>query len=132
AGDGKAKDVLPTGTEGRRGFATATLDLAEVRATARRHGVRLTDVLLAATGSAIADALAAHPAPAGRMRTAVPLMVARPDGQESGNFTMAVLVDVPLGPMSYPERVAAVAANSAARLGRGDRAVASRFVLRAI
>jgi hypothetical protein len=59
-------------------------------------------------------------------------MVARPDGQESGNFTMAVLVDVPLGPMSAAERLRRVSANSGARLRRGDRALASRFVLRAV
>jgi len=132
AGDGKAKDTLPTDSAGRRGFGTCVLDLAEVRALARGHGVRLTDVLLAATGSAVTDALAAHSSGARRMRTAVPLMVARPDGQESGNFTMALLVDVPLGPMSPAERLAAVAAHSRARLRRADRALASRFVLRAM
>jgi hypothetical protein len=93
--------------------------------------VRLTDVLLAATGAAVAEARPARPA-AARMRTAVPLMVARPEGQESGNFTMAVLVDVPLGPMPIAERLRLVSANSAARLRRGDRALASRFVLRAL
>jgi hypothetical protein len=132
AGDGKAGELLPSGAEGRRDYATATLDLADVRASARAHGVRVTDVLLAATGSAISDVLAGQPDAARRLRTAVPLMVARPDGQESGNFTMAVLVDVPLGPMSAPDRLRAVAAHSGARLRRADRALASRFVLRAL
>jgi hypothetical protein len=131
AGDGRAKDRLPTAGTGSRSFATATMDLATVRALARTYGVRLTDVLLTATGAAVSEVLIARPA-ASRMRIAVPLMVARPDGQESGNYTMAVLVDVPLGPMSAPHRLRLVSANSAGRLRRGDRALASRFVLRTV
>jgi hypothetical protein len=131
AGDGRARDLLPGGGTGSRSFGTATWDLPALRALARGYGVRVTDVLLAITGAAVTEVAAARPV-AARMRTAVPLMVARPDGQESGNFTMAVLVDVPLGPMPIVERLRRVSANSRGRLRRGDRALASRFVLRAL
>jgi hypothetical protein len=132
ARDGKPRDLLPAGSP-HRGFATEVLDLAEVRALARAHGVRLTDVLLCATAAAVREVSlrAGRPVPRS-MRTAVPLMVARPTEGEAGNFTMAVLIDVPLGEADPRQRLAAIAAASRARTRRPDRALASRFVLQAL
>jgi hypothetical protein len=132
ARDGKPRDLLPAGSP-RREFASAVLDLADLRALARAHGVRLTDVLLSATAAAVREVSirAGRPVPA-RMRTAVPLMVARPTEGEAGNFTMAVLVDVPLDDADPTTRLNAVAAATRARMRRPDRALASRFVLKAL
>lgn len=132
ARDGKPRELLPAGSA-QREFATAVLDLADLRACARAHGVRLTDLLLSATAAAVREVSvrAGRPVPSS-MRTAVPLMVARPVEGEAGNFTMAVLVDVPLGEADPATRLAAVAASTRARMRRPDRALASRFVLRAL
>lgn len=132
ARDGKPRELLPAGSP-RREFATTVLDLADLRTLARTHGVRLTDVLLSATAAAVREVSlqAGQPVPA-TMRTAVPLMVARPTEGEAGNFTMAVLVDVPLADLDPTARLSAVAAATRARMRRPDRALASRFVLRAL
>ena len=132
ARDGKPRELLPAGSPHRE-FATSVVDLAEIRDLARSHGVRLTDVLLSATAAAVGEvsAAAGRPVPA-TMRTAVPLMVARPAEGEAGNFTMAVLIDIPLGEADPKARLTAIAAATRARTRRPDRALASRFVLRAI
>jgi hypothetical protein len=61
ATDGRPAGRLPGGTSGRRGFASVMLPLAEVRQLARRHGVRVTDLLLAGTASAVTRTVGGPP-----------------------------------------------------------------------
>jgi hypothetical protein len=130
ATDGGARYRLPTGHTAGRRFGTVDLPLDEVRAVSRRHGARVSDVLL----SAVAGALRRVGGQGGedaspKLRVAVPLMVREPGSSAEGNLTAAVMMDLPLGPLAEPERLAEVAAHSR-RLRTGTRALASRFVMR--
>ena len=112
----------PVGRHERR-FGTVDLPLAQVRDVARRHGARVSDVLLSAVAGALRRVgtqdtgrrLAA-------LRVAVPLMVREPGSSAEGNLTAAVMMDLPLGPLAEPERLADVAAHSR-RLRTGTRAL---------
>jgi diacylglycerol O-acyltransferase / wax synthase len=57
--------------------------------------------------------------------------VREPGSSAEGNLTAAVMMDLPLGPLAEPERLAEVAAHSR-RLRTGTRALASRFVMRTV
>jgi hypothetical protein len=132
ATDGGARYKLPTGGTAARRFGTVDLPLSRVREVARRHGARVSDVLMSAVVGALRrvgtqDTEAASP----RLRVAVPLMVREPGSSAEGNVTAAVMLDVPLGPLAEPERLADVAAHSR-RLRTGTRALASRFVMRTV
>jgi len=132
ATDGGAGYRLPTGHTAARLFGTVDLPLDEVRAVSRRHGARVSDVLLSAVAGALRrvgrlDVQDASP----RLRVAVPLMVREPGSSAEGNLTAAVMMDLPLGPLAEPERLAEVAAHSR-RLRTGTRALASRFVMRTV
>jgi hypothetical protein len=113
----------------RRQFGTASLDLDAVRAAARRHGVRVTDLLLALVADAVR---ATHPELAaltgGRLRVSVTVPTQAPGSGPEGNATAAVMVDIPLAEQPFPDRLADVAARTTA-LRRPTRAIASRFVM---
>jgi len=113
----------------RRGYATTRLDLDTARDVASRHDVRVTELLLALTATA---ASRAAPDLAGQvrgtLRISVPLMMRDPGSTAEGNATAAVMVDVPVGPSSVAECLAAVG-HEATRLRTPTRALASRFVM---
>lgn len=117
----------------RRAFATARPELEAVRGIAAAHGIRVTDLLLALVGDAVA---ATSPelarALGGELRITVPRLVARPresvDGGSSRNATGAVIVDVPVDGRPLDDLLREVG-RRAARLRRPTRAMASRFVM---
>lgn len=128
AADAQPKGTLPDDCV-RRIFTVCALDLETVRAVARSHRARVTDVLLSITVTALqrlrpdlAERL--H----GRIRVAVPLMVRDPTSGAEGNSTAAVMIDVPLTAMSPADRLADIRTRSD-RLHSGTRALASRFVM---
>ncbi len=134
AGDGLAKPRLPAGG-GERSFATVRFPFDEVRELAKRHGARVSDVLLAAVAGGLRRALLDGRWPLRqvpeRLRISVPLMVRKPGDSPTGNLTAAVMMDLPLGPGTEPERLARTIEN-AARLRSGIRILASRFVMGAV
>jgi hypothetical protein len=122
----KAPPVEPH--PGRRSFAGFRVPLPEVRHVARRHGVRVTDVILCAV---VGGLLRAGPGPAGpTLRVAVPLMTRTARTPPEGNHTAAVMVDLPCGPMAEAERLGLIAAATGKRLRTGTRVLASAFVMR--
>ncbi|GIH14602.1 bifunctional phosphatase PAP2/O-acyltransferase family protein [Rugosimonospora africana] len=131
ATDGGSRHRLPTGGSAGRRFGTVALPLTEVRAVARRHGSRVSDVLLSGVAGALRRVWSAPGEVAEKLRVAVPLMVREPGSSSEGNVTAAVMMDVPLGPLAEPERLADIAGRSR-RLHTGTRALASRFVMRTV
>jgi diacylglycerol O-acyltransferase / wax synthase len=127
ATDGRARGTLPSGSTGSRRFAMVGLPLATVRAVARGHRVRVSDVLLSAVAGAVQRVCGGDGLPP-MLRVAVTLTVRVPDTTAEGNSTAAVMTDVPLGPMPEPERLAETARRSGP-LHTGTRALASRFVM---
>ncbi|HWC22704.1 MAG TPA: phosphatase PAP2 family protein [Flexivirga sp.] len=130
ATDGKPATVLPTGGP-RRGFATFEVPLETVRDAARAHRMRVTELLLAATGSALA---AVDPALAQRcgeqLRVSVPVMLRAPGAgaDDGGNLTGAVLLDVPARNASPADLRDEVCRRGGA-LRTPTRALASRWVM---
>jgi hypothetical protein len=140
ATDGRPGHRFPSSDAAHRRFGTLEVPLDDVRTVARQHGVRVSDVLLAAVAGGLRRVQPAADRGAARLRVAVPLMVRAPSARArvgagsasaEGNATAAVMMDLPLGPMSELERLADVAAHSR-RLRTGSRALASRFVMRRI
>lgn len=115
-----------------RDFATARLDLEQVRAAARERGVRVTDLVLAVLGEAVHATGASLLARTGdSLRVSVTQMVRAPgDGSQGGegNATAAVMVEVPVDDRPLEDRLAAVS-RTTARLRTPTRALASRFVM---
>jgi hypothetical protein len=123
-----------------RHYATADLPAARVRAVARELGVGTTALLLGLLG----EALHHHGSPVstnGRLRTVVPLTtrrVRRPvsdpaaadAGEPDGNATAAVMLDLPVGPMPAPRRIAEVA--EAFDRASAAQMTASELVVRAL
>jgi diacylglycerol O-acyltransferase / wax synthase len=124
-------DPTPLGTSSEPGsrhlFAAAGLPMEDLKAAS--VGRRVTDVVIALTVGAIADA---HPellAPSGgTLRVAVPLMVRDPSTTQEGNATAAVMFDVPFhaGPT---DQLAAEISTRTAPLRTPTRALASRWVM---
>ncbi|MFI2754219.1 wax ester/triacylglycerol synthase domain-containing protein [Cellulomonas sp. P22] len=119
---------VPTGA--RRRLATVDVDLAEVRAAARRHGATVNDVLLVAVTAAMGTVLRARGEDVSTLVVSVPVSARRPTGRagtagtagtagrtrggELGNQVGVMQVRVPVrGPL--PERLARVAATTSAR-----------------
>jgi diacylglycerol O-acyltransferase / wax synthase len=137
ATDGPARGRLGARTTPRRRFAVVRIPLDEVRSVARDHGARVTDVLLCMVAGGLRSA---REAGLGRqadtgvpelLRMAVPLMVREPGASAEGNVTAAVMVDVPMTAMPEHRRLAEIARRTA-RLHTGTRALASRFVMKAV
>jgi hypothetical protein len=119
---------LPAGSD-LRAFGAVALDLETVRAVARRHHARVTDVLLTIVAIALRRTRPdlverLH----GALRVAVPLMVRDPDSPAEGNLTAGVMIDVPLTVPGPADLLAVVAVHNA-RLHGGTRALASHFVM---
>ncbi|MDX6205739.1 MAG: hypothetical protein QOF39_1796 [Frankiales bacterium] len=127
AGDGRPRQPLPTGNTPLRSYGTLQVPLRELRTTARAHGVRPSDLLLAAVAGAMARVLPAERLPA-HVRTAVPLMMRDPTTAAEGNVTAAVLMDLPLTAASETSRLADIA-EASNRLVAPTRAMGSRFVM---
>nr|WP_246241928.1 phosphatase PAP2 family protein [Flexivirga aerilata] len=129
ATDGRPAAVLATGGSAR-GFATAEVPLDAVRDAARSRGMKVTELLLAATGSAVAGVdpgLASRCG--GRLRVSVPMMLRAPgSGDDDGNLTAAVLLDTPARGASIDELRDEVC-RKAAPLRSPTRALASRWVM---
>ncbi|MFC6929479.1 phosphatase PAP2 family protein [Actinomadura yumaensis] len=129
---------LPDAATPERTFGTFGLPLSAVRDVARRRGARVTDVMLCAVAGGLSRVCAARGAGAdaasprdgapGRLRVTVPLMMRTPDTAPEGNYTAAVMVDVPIGAMPEDERLALIARRTG-RLHSGTRALASWFVM---
>lgn len=130
ATDGKPAALLPPGGP-RRGFATVEVPLAPVQEVARGHRMRVTELLLAASGIALAEV---DPALAGacdhRLRVSVPVMLRAPGTgtDDGGNLTGAVIVDAPARHASLDEVHDEVCRVGSA-LRTPTRALAARWVM---
>lgn len=129
-----ATDGWPTGRladsgSAARRFDTLGVPLDSVRAIARAHGVRVTDVLLCGIAGALSRVAAGALPP--RLTVAVPLIASELRKDAAGNLTAAVMVRVPLAEMPEHERLAAIA-RASGRLRSGSRALASRFVMHTV
>lgn len=128
AADGRPASSLPAASSERR-FGTAELELEAVRAIAKTHGARVTDLVLCLVATAFARV---HPdlshAAHDRLRVAVPLMVREPGSAAEGNVTAAVMIDLPTAAMGTVDRLAEIGRHSD-RLRTPTRALASRFVM---
>ncbi|KPM55016.1 hypothetical protein ACG83_16850 [Frankia sp. R43] len=126
ARDGAAPPMTLSGPLGRsRAYLTTSWSLPAVRSCAHRLEVTVTDLLLAAVGSAATAAVAAAgEEPSGQvLRAAVPVTMRMPGSNQHGvprgpgNLTAALRLDVPLGPMPPDRR-----AEQITRRARGRRA----------
>jgi WS/DGAT/MGAT family acyltransferase len=119
---------LPEGST-RRSFAGACVALDDLRAAARRHAVRVTDVVLMVAAEGVRRAAPGLVDTAGgSIRVAVTQTLAAPGTTRSGNATTSVMIDVPLDDRPLADRLADVA-RATARRRRPTRLVASRFVM---
>jgi diacylglycerol O-acyltransferase len=131
ATDGRPAGRLPTSTTAQRRVGLVQIPLDEVRAIARRHGARVTDVMLSAVAGGLRRAVPDPGLLPPRLRVSVTLMVRNPSSTAEGNATAAVIMDLPLGPGPELERLADIAAHSN-RLRTGTRALATRFVMQTV
>ncbi len=120
-----------------RSFGTLELPTRSVRAAARAHGVPRSVLLIALVAEALHRELAEREGTrAGqRLRVMVPRTTrdsrSVTDSVEFGNHTVAVSVDLPVGPMSTTERVEQV--NNLLRAGQHDgQPLAAGMVMRAL
>lgn len=131
ATDGRPSGRLPTSGTAERRVGLVAVPLDEVRGIARRHGARVTDVMLSAVAGGLRRAVPDPDVLPAKLRVSVTLMVRDPSSGQEGNATAAVIMDLPLGPGPELERLADIAAHSS-RLRTGTRALASRFVMQTV
>lgn len=97
----------------RRAWATASLDLGEVKAVRARLGCTVNDVVLALVAGALRAALLARGAAGAasvELRALVPVSLRAPDGRgAAGNRVSAVLCPLPVGEPDPARRVERVA-----------------------
>lgn len=128
ATDGRPSARLPAGGSASR-HGVFDLNLDDVRACAKAYDVRVTELLLAGVGAAVAQV---SPQLAdrcdGRLRLSVPVMVRTPDTSVDGNVTAAVMLDVPARSAPARELVAQLRRHSAP-LHSPSRALASGWVM---
>lgn len=124
-----------TGLDGaktsQRRYAALELPAAEVRAVAREYAVSSSAVLLAVVAEALHRLRddGSGPTPGRELRAMVPRSTrAARVGAEGGNWTAAVSLDLPAGPMPPAQRLIEVAARLAA-LDRGGQPAAIAAVL---
>jgi WS/DGAT/MGAT family acyltransferase len=125
-----AAEPASAADSGERRFGMFRLPLRTVRDTARRHHARVSDVLLCSVAGGLSR-IGAIPDARGRLRVTVPLMMRQPTTAPEGNYTAAVMVDLPYGPMPESERLALIV-RSTARLYTGTRALGSWFVMQRV
>jgi PAP2 superfamily protein/wax ester synthase-like acyl-CoA acyltransferase family protein/uncharacterized protein DUF1298 len=129
AADGRPGWRAAGADEPGRGFCTVRIPLDDVRAVARRLGVRVTDLVLCLVAGGLARVIDHSALPtAARLRVSVTLMVPRSGSATEGNATAATMIDVPLESSSESARLAEIA-DRTGRLRSGTRAIASRFVM---
>lgn len=129
-----------TGYEGRstgkREFAWVELPAATVRASKRAHGVSTTALLLAVVAEALHRLLddSNGTTPDQRFRVMLPkttrTILGAVEAEPLGNRTVALSIDLPVGPMSAQRRVAEVA-QRLGNAGSNGQAAASAAVLAA-
>lgn len=132
-----ATKPLPEGLAGvstpARRYATAELPAAKVRAVAREYGVGSTALLLAVVAGALHLTLESRDGttPGQRLRAMVPRST-RParSGVDGGNWTAAMSLDMPVGPMAPAQRLAQVA-DTLTELDRGGQPAATQAVMQA-
>lgn len=124
---GRPEPLPAAGTRERR-FGTMILPLGTVRDVARRHGARVTDVVLCAVAGALNRGVSEEDGRPGTCRVAVPLMMRPPGSAMVGNHTTAVMVDLPIGKMAETDRLALIAERGRV-LRSGTRAQAAWFVM---
>jgi WS/DGAT/MGAT family acyltransferase len=116
-----------------RRFVSFTVPSRELMSVARRQRVGSTALILTMVGDAVSRVLAERGGPSGTtVRVMVPRTV-RPSGagEELGNWTAAVPVDLPVGPMSRGERLTTVQKRFDDMLASGVPSAAS-WVMRAM
>lgn len=126
ATDGGARSLGPGSS--RRDFGLALVPFDDVRRAAKVRGVRVTDLVIAATVDAVRTVAPAIVAQAGgSLEVSVPLLVRAPTAAPQGNATAAIILDVPARE-AFDELLEEVTRRSR-RLRRPTRAAASRFVM---
>lgn len=131
ATDGRPAGRLPSSGTAQRRVGLVCLPVNEVRQTARRHRVRVTDLMLCAVAGGLRRAVPDPTCLPSKLRVSVTLMVRDATSGQEGNATAAVIMDLPLGPGAERERLADIAAHSN-RLHTGTRALATRFVMQTV
>ncbi len=119
---------LPWSGRAERRFGAVALPFERVREVARAHRAWVSDVVLCAVAGGlrrVADLPAARGA---RCRVTVPLMLRGPQTPPEGNYTAAVMVDLPVGEMPEADRLAEIS-RATGRLRSPTRALAARFVM---
>jgi WS/DGAT/MGAT family acyltransferase len=120
----------------RRGVLTVPLRTDEVRAAARAHRVRSSELLLGVVAEALhrsgmAGGVGQEAGPA-VLRTMLPVaMDSRYGERTAGNRTGVVSVDLPVGPMSVTDRIHAIRGDMHRRMEAGEPHAAA-FVMRAL
>lgn len=116
----------------RRGVLTVPLRTDEVRAAARAHRVRSSELLLGVVAEALHRSGVTDGRPGAILRTMLPVaMDSRYGGRTAGNRTGAVSVDLPVGPMSVTDRIQAIRGDLHRRMEVGEPHAAA-FVMRAL
>lgn len=136
AGRAPAVSVCGPFRSARRHYLSVALPAREVAVTARILDVGIADLVLIMIAEALSRLLSSRGEDtAGRsVRVAVPRSragAATPSRRPSANRSAAVSLDVPIGPLSLPERVAAVRGQIGAHEHRGEPEAAAA-VLRAM
>lgn len=121
-------EPLPAAGTSERRYSTMDLPLKTVRDVGRRYGARVTDVVLCAVAGALNRVVSEEAGRPAACRVAVPLMMRPPGSAMVGNHTTAVMVDLPIGKMPEPDRLAVIAKRSRV-LRSGTRAQAAWFVM---
>ena len=114
-------------------MCTVPLPTEQVRAAARRHRVRSSEVLLGVLAEALhASGVADGAGAPDRLRTMLPVAMAAANGaRTAGNQTGAVSVDLPVGPMTVAERILRIRGDLHRRMDLGEPHAAA-FVMRAL
>lgn len=104
-------EALRQGLSGHRRVTWADdLSFAPLRRSARRQGVRVNDLFMAAlTGALRSELSRTGGAPAQDLRVSIPVNLRRGRGRELGNQFGLVLLDLPVGAADAAERLGTVA-----------------------
>lgn len=120
-------------TPNRRGVLRVALPSDEVRAAARAHRVRSSELLMGVVAEALHRAgVAGAAGEPSTLRAMLPVaMAARVGGRTAGNRTGAVSVDLPVGAMDVTDRIHLIRGDLHRRMDLGEPHAAA-FVMRAL